>query len=252
MNHKPFCIIVISLNAIDLSFAIYIIILCVADVYYWGNFTLYEKEWRSSIICFSAFAIVLNFSLLSPFLLCFLSYTRLMCVINPLDLKRKDSIHILRWICTFFIMFIIFATIITIVMKYLQSEIPLHICSPFVDPSNSVILIKIITWSTVIFQFFAIIFIILVYTLLFQTLKISQQYLHVKISSKRNLSSLLIQLLIITGSNILCWIPAGCIYLTFMFLEKYPIDMVIWITVLITPFNSIISPIVFILTTKYK
>ena len=170
-DHKTFPIVVISLNTIDLSYGMYIIILCVSDVYYRSHFAYHEKQWRSNVICFSAFTIVLNFSLLSPLLLCFLSYTRLLVVLNPLNVKSRDKSHVIRWICAIISLSTTFSIIITIIMMHFQSEIPLHICSPFVDPSNSIIFIKIITWSTVIFQFSPVIFIMLVYILLFQTIK---------------------------------------------------------------------------------
>ena len=166
--------------------------------------------------------------------------------------KIKDQNYFIRLICAIISLSTTFSIAITIVIKHLQSEIPLHICSPFIDPSNSVILIKIITWNNVLFQFSAMIFIISVYIQLFQTLKKSQEDLHQEMLSKRSNLSLLIQLFIITGSNILCWIPVGCIYLTSMFLDKYPIDMVIWTTIIVTPINSIINPIEFILTRKEK
>ena len=49
-------------------------------------------------------------------------------------------------------------------------------------------------------------------------------------------------------SNILCWFPANGIYLSAMFLSVYPINLVIWTTVIIIPINSVINPGVFLLT----
>ena len=92
----------------------------------------------------------------------------------------------------------------------------------------------------------------LVYVLLFETLKRSQEDLHLQMSGKISNLSLEIQLFVLTGSNILCCTPADCIYLTSMLLDKYPVDMMIWITIIITSINSIINPIVFILTRKEK
>ena len=58
---------------------------------------------------------------------------------------------------------------------------------------------------------------------------------------------LIVQLIAITLSNILCWFPANVIYVTSMFLRMYPIDLIIWMTVIILPMNSIINPFIFII-----
>ena len=68
----------------------------------------------------------------------------------------------------------------------------------------------------------------------------------------KNNTTLMIQIIIITASNTLCWIPSGIIYLISLFMKKYLIDMVTWATIAITPVNSIINPVVFIVTTIRK
>ena len=55
-----------------------------------------------------------------------------------------------------------------------------------------------------------------------------------------------IQIFIVTVSNILCWIPSGIIYLVALFLKKYPVNLIIWSTIAVTPINSVINPVVFI------
>ena len=64
--------------------------------------------------------------------------------------------------------------------------------------------------------------------------------------------ALIIQLILITTSNILCWFPASCVYISAMFLSTYPIDIVIWTTVIVLPINSIVNPSIFILTNVKK
>ena len=62
---------------------------------------------------------------------------------------------------------------------------------------------------------------------------------------KKANSTVIIQIITLTISNIICWIPSGIIYLISTFSNKYPIDIAIWTPIVLTPINSIIDPIVF-------
>ena len=59
-------------------------------------------------------------------------------------------------------------------------------------------------------------------------------------------SILIIQLVVITVSNIICWFPSNSIYITAMFSSTYPISLLIWTTVIGLPINSLINPLTFI------
>ena len=51
------------------------------------------------------------------------------------------------------------------------------------------------------------------------------------------------QILLLTGSNILCWIPSAIIYLLSFYLKNYPKNLMTLTIILIIPINSIINPI---------
>ena len=63
---------------------------------------------------------------------------------------------------------------------------------------------------------------------------------------------LIIQVITITVSNILCWFPANGIYIAAMFPSTYPINLIIWTTLIGIPLNSVINPIIFFVTTVQK
>ena len=64
--------------------------------------------------------------------------------------------------------------------------------------------------------------------------------------------SLIIQLLIITLSNIICWFPANAIFVSAMFLSRYPTELVMLTTVIGIPVNSIINPSVYLIISLKK
>ena len=195
----------------------------------------------------------LNFSLLSPFLLSFLAFSRLMVVEYPLYTSFKNSTYVLKYILSLSIMTVLVTTTLLIITKIYYDQLPMPLCSPFIDPTDRVTMIQILTLLTVIVHVCTIFFICIVSTRMIKKFKQSQEKLQ-GAKSKRNQSSVAIitQIMIITGSNILCWIPSGAIYLTTIFLEKYPIKMLIWTTIAVTTINSIINPVVFVITTLRK
>ena len=239
-------------NVTDILYGIYLLILCIADLIYSGNFVFEEFNWTSSVGCFSTAGIVITFSLLSPCSLFILSFSRLMVVMHPLNTRFKETKFVLKCIFGIFFSVLILSLGVTILLWVIYFHIPLNLCSPFVDPTNQVILIKITTWFTVICQLSAIILILIIYIVLIKELRKSQQRMKKATSRQKSNTTLIVQIIIITGSNILCWIPTGVIYLVSMFMKKYPVIMVIWTTIVVTPINSIINPIVFIFTSIRK
>ena len=59
-------------------------------------------------------------------------------------------------------------------------------------------------------------------------------------------TQIVVQLFVVSVSNILCWIPANCVYITAMFLSRYPVSVAMWTTVSVLPINSLVNPSVFI------
>ena len=59
---------------------------------------------------------------------------------------------------------------------------------------------------------------------------------------------MMFQFIVTSTSNIICWFPTNAIYLSAMFLSAYPINLVIWTTVIVMPINSVINPCVFLLS----
>ena len=199
-----------------------------------------------------AFGLSLNFSLFSPCILTFMSISRLFVVMYPLDPKLKDKGLVLNYVSTLFGLTLTLACIFASLMYYFYEQVPLSLCSPFVDPNNKVMLIRIMTCFTVFTQFVSVLFIITVYGMLFNELMLVKKKFKSAISKKKSHLALIIQILVVTGSNIICWIPSGVIYLVSIFRDRYPIEMIVWTTISGTTINSVINPLVFIITNMRK
>lgn len=243
---KAYGITVIVVNLADILCGIYLVILWTADLYSQGDFILKEIKWRSSPVCFAAFSTVLNFCFLSPVSLCFLSYSRLTLVLNPLTFKFKEFRFIFRCNLLLFVFSSALSTTATTITKVFSRKVPTALCSPFVDPSNSVTDVKIYTWLVVMSQTFAAFYILSQYTRLIFALQKSQIEMQKFSCIKQVPLTLALQMIVITLSNILCWIPSGVVYLISVMAEKYSTAMVVWTTICVMPINSVINPLIFL------
>ena len=239
-------LVVLTLNITDFAYGIYFLILWVADLHYQGRFAIDEKEWKSGLMCFTALSICLTFSLLSTFFLTFLAFLRFWTVVNKLSMKFGNTVFTKTVLCVTILLSILTTTIIAYIVKIFHKEVPFKLCSPFVDPTDSVLTLRITTLVTVSFQFSSVFIIFVIYFLMVRYLKSYDNDFFENGSQKKSHAPLFIQIFIVTVSNILCWIPSGTIYLVALFLKKYPVNLIIWSTIAVTPINSVINPVVFI------
>ena len=251
-KNSSFGIIIGTVNMSDLMLSVPLSILWSADLYYKGFYIIHDINWRSGILCFITFGVSMDFHIVSPLLLSFMSICRFMIVSHPLNSKFKESSHVLKFVFSLFISTTILSVVTTIMVKIFYESIPMQLCSPFIDPSNKLILFSIISWFIAIIQIFAVVVIIVIYCLLLKHLKDSQQKMKTSVSKKKSNVGLIVQIIVITGSNILCWIPSSIICSVSTFLASYPIEMIMWTIIIVVPINGIINPLVFIVTSLRK
>ena len=241
---------ILAVNISDMFCTMYTGILLAADFYYEGNFFVYERQWRSSKLCFSLFGLALSFSFVAPCLLFILSLARLLVVMYPVDSVFKKTSFTVKCIASCWIFIMVITVSFTILADSLLKELPIGLCLPFCDPDNTSLLFKYITWLTAILQLMASVCIIAMYVML--TIRRRESGNKFNIPSHSSNTSMIVQLVVVSSSNILCWLPSSGIYLASLFMSKYPTAMVVWATIAVLPINSIINPFVFVLTTLRK
>ncbi len=244
-------LLVIAANVVDLICSIPLIILWIEDLIFKGLYFQIESTWKSSLTCYIISCLFLLFNFLSPFVLCLLALSRLSIVLCPIDSKFKDSTFVIKCILSTFISVVLIAIICTTVewsinFYVIKETIPMGICSPFVDPQNHILFIKIFSWLVVIAQIVAVVIIIVCYVMLVKSLRESQRKIKDSVSKQQSNVPLIVQLLVVTSSNVLCWIPTATLYVVSMFLEQYPIKMIVWTIIVVNPVNSVVNPVVFV------
>ncbi len=242
---------IISINIAGYVYILPLSILWVADLHYSYNIVLKETEWRSSAPCFTAFGATLKFSFISPFLLSFLSFSRWMIVVHPIDTDFKRANFVLKCISALFVLSTVVASVLTLSYFLHEHLIPVVLCSPFVDPTDSSTPIVVFTGTVAVTQTVCTAFIILVYSFMVRDFKTSQASVQ-KVSKRKSNAALYAQIIVSVFSNLLCSIPCGVIFLTCLVLMKYPVNIPVWTTILVIPLNSLVHPFLHLVAASRK
>ncbi len=252
-----FSIIIGSVNSADVLYSLPLFLLWTFDLAYKGKFISRQMQWRSSLTCFTIFPLFCQFNVVSPVLIFLMSISRLMVVNHPLDTQFKSSTFVVKSVSVINMVAVSTACVSTTLMwlvdvEILRTDLPMVICSPFADPSNKMIMIKVLTAVVVCLQIISILSIFVVYVKLLISLKESQRKIESSRSKKQSNTPLIVQLVVIMCANILCWVPSCAVYVTAMFLGQYPVAMIIWTTVAVASLNSVTNPTVFVVTAARK
>ncbi len=246
-KQKAYFTLVVSDNMIDLLFGCYLSTLCVVSKLFDGFYAVSDQTWRSSFWCFFVFALVFIFCVGSPCLLFLISFARMQVVRKPMDTKFKDINFVCNMVCALFLISVTVAAAFTVILVFTYQTVISSLCLPFVDPANSVILVKVATIFVALLHVAASFGIIVAHISLFRAFLLSQTVIQ-KSGAKSQTGSLLFQLIIISSSNLLSWISLSTIHTTAMFMSEFPHMMLTWSVATVDPLNSIVLPAVYVFT----
>ncbi len=247
-----FNIVTLAVNSTDIICSFYLLGSGVADVYYDRTYIMNDLYWRSSVACFSLFFLAMTFSVSSPSCLLLMSVCRMQVVQRPFDSKVKDKQFVSLLILYSFLPLLFLSLFLTLVTFLLHGTVPTALCLPFVDPTDTYLIFELITWIVSFLQLSVSVAILVLYVKIIQAVIESKKNLRIRSTAKRSETPIIVQLVIITFSNIMCWLPSSGIFLTSLLISQYPIVMVTMTTIVVMPINSLVNPIVFVVSTLRK
>ena len=152
-NYSAFQYVASSINLIDFTWVIYLTFLVLSDFIFEDNFVIQESLFKSSFTCFFLLSINLNFNNLSPLVSGLMSFSKFMVEIFPFDSNFKSRKFVLN--CCI-LMYGFVATLVlafTATFRHLYFSVPFRLCSPFINPIHSNVMLTIATCAVVILQF---------------------------------------------------------------------------------------------------
>ena len=242
--NKSFSAIYIPFLLTNMLLSAYLGVLSAADIAFKSIFVTKENQWRSGSSCFVAYFLAAWFAVLNQVLFGIFTLARLMVVVKPLDTEFKRTHYVVKMVAQVCLTTLIVIFSLTLVLKFTKGELGFSLCFPFVDPSNSILQVKLGVWFLFGTEVTSLVLLIVMHASLVDSLLKSQKIIGKSKDSKDSNRGLIFQLVAITTSTILCWAPSSIIYITAYFQSIYSIDLINWTIVLITPINSVFIPII--------
>ncbi len=242
-----FTFVIIAANSLDLYSSAPFWILWAADFVYNEGYILFDTMWRSHTFCFLTCTLFTSTALISPSLVCLIAISRFMIVVNPFDSKFKTTKYVLRQIACIMMLGLLIS-ISFVFCLHLESKnmgLPLSLCSPFADPGNVFVGITAAVFLVCILQPTSALVSIGLFIGLIVSVKTSQRKVSSATTTKSSCVSLVIQLTILSLSNIISWFPSNTIHVSLWFLPQYPLPLA-WGAVGLTSVNAMVYPVVFV------
>ncbi|XP_029633576.2 G-protein coupled receptor GRL101 isoform X2 [Octopus sinensis] len=232
----------------DMFMGVYLMIIAVADTYYRGSYILYDKLWRSSILCHFAGFIATFSSELSVFTLTVITLDRLICILFPfrshrMGLKEAQLAMLALWIFVFFL-----------------SAVPLFGIEYFKDfySRSGVCLALHITpdrprgWEYSVMIFLAVnllSFLIIFISYLWMFIVAKKTRSAVRTAETKTDSAMAKRITLIVLTDFFCWIPIIILGIASLCGQRIPPEVYAWVAVFILPVNSAINPVLYTLST---
>lgn len=243
---------VASVNTLDISFSLCHFTFATADFHHRDVFAAHADKWKSSTLCFTLHTILFSYSVLSPVLLCFMSLSRLMVVVHPVDSDFKRTSFVRKYVISFIVVICVLATATTVLLWGIAGKVPNALCMPFSDPLDSVVLVQILAWIMLLLKSFAVVGIAVMYGILVKELKKSQNKVKEGRSKQTSNVPLYCQLICMVIVDFLCWVPSGIVYIVALLMEQYTPTVIAYTFLTGETLNSIVNPTIFTVLTVRK
>ena len=211
-----------------------------------GNYLKYEHYWKANFFCVNSSIFSLTANLLSVFTINLLALIRYCVVKSPLDSKFKEK-NFLTQIClisSLSIIWISISSIVTFVLINEHKQLPTGLCSLLGHSHRSTISL-IITGITAFCQTLSCFTIPIAYYFILKEMAKSKAA--VRPASNSSKTGELTKSILVAVTNLLSWVPSSVLLIMTLLWDEYPYALLIWTTMIIMPFTTIIDPFIFVL-----
>ena len=252
---KVHSIFLTNLAIADLLMGVYLVIIAVKDVEYQGEYFKHDIQWRAGLVCQFAGVLSMLSSEVSVLMLTLITVDRLICIVlsrlHRISLKKAYVLVGLTWLLG-----ILMSVIPVLGIDYFhdtQRRVGFFgrsaVCLPLQLSEE-----KLPGWEYsmaifVILNFFAFLFILVAYIVIFYT--VSKASSKVRTQRSRRESQMAKRLLFIVSTDFCCWMPVILISVLSMFGKFHDPEKqaYAWIAVTVLPVNSSINPILYTFST---
>ncbi len=217
--------------------------------FFYGNqFALHQQRWQAGPGCLSVFILTVIFNISCPLFHLVLSFCRLIIVLYPMNPKYKQPSFVYKQVGSIFLLST-FASILCVVNPWHSgtATLPSKMCSPFFDPTKLATLIKFTSQVIIAVQLFVCVSVVFCYICL--QVALTRHHKIIQRSSDHNtvsFSSAAKRSSMFALSAPVSWVPSSTVYLTCLYLETYPEELMIWLILSATTTSTTVNPILFL------
>ena len=230
-NSKPFKLLTTAMNIGNFACGFYLTVLVGIDIYFADQIIYKEQDWGKSLLCLFDNMVCLFYCVSLSFFLCLMSVARWSVVAHPLKSHYKRTGYVTTQI-VFSFSVIGVVCIGTSVISWVQSsntQMPDKLCSPFADPTESVVE-KAITMIVLTYQIIAAFVMSVMYCLLMMSLADIQGKLK---SGQMHRRQVFFRVTSQTVTHVALCLSSSAIYATALFLPESSSNLVAWNTAVV-------------------
>ncbi len=226
-----------------------LVILWVADIIYKKNFATRQELWQSGSTCLFVFGLFLCSISVILTSSCFMALARLFVVKYPLESKFREPNFVTHKLAQLFFASAFVSILLSVVqwlLSFLDYGILSVLCSPFYDPTNTSVFLKVLTWSVYVAFISGIVVFYICSSNMVAALRMSQEQVRSTLAHTTTYRSILVQISILAISNFMCWGSTSVILAVSVLVNNFPVLVMFWTTIVLIPMSSIVNPCVFI------
>ena len=200
-------------------------------------------------MCFTAFCLILLFSISNQMFIVFLTLSRFMAVCFPMNAMFKNENFTRRCIKSMWLLLLSFSLTLTITAKLSCGISPTNLCLPFVDPTKLSTFIKMILLFIVSTMFITSASVSILHISIVKFVILSTQKLAQSKSSRHSMVHLVFKMVVLTSSVLVSWVFTGVLYIITLFKSEYSQDLLLWTVLAVLPVTSAVNPSLFLIGT---
>ncbi len=235
-------IIILFFNIADILNGFHLVTISSVDALYGSAYVAKDVIWRRSFVCNLISALSMFANLIAVFFLALLAISRLCVIKYPINTKLKELGFIIKiLVSSVFLVTAIISTNMTLLLTVSKEAQPLPLCLMY-GTSGRISSAIALFYASV--QLLGAVCISVIYiSVIFNLQKEDQSKASLGQTGKGFVTgTLLAKLVLVNISNFLCWILSSIVLFTSAIAKEYPISLLFWLTLVLTPTNSILNP----------
>ncbi len=204
-----------------------------------------QQDNRKDMFYFVSSLLLVYYSLSSPVLLMLQAISRRNIVVYPYDSKFKYVGFVKKCLLSVAMTTAFFAILLAILFQVLYTNAADKTCIIFADPGSKSLLLTLLNLAFLSFHTTVQSVTIVMHVMMATELMKSDKRLNQR---KKMTKTLATKLVVPSVFVVVSWFPLDLLFLILTFLSHYPLEIIFWATLLLTPLTAITNPLLYFVT----